>query len=200
MNIGDWLEAKGKAVAGVGLDAIKSIIPGPIDDVVIESLKRHVLGTEAATEDELATVIATGSPEIIANIKLALIDAGLKRDRMELDRQRMELDAQQRELATITDDRQNARAMRREQISTGRTDTDPVLVVLLTAFFVCFGAIACMAILMEEAPDAVFVGMLGTLMGALVSYLKQGMDFKWGSSLGSKSKTDYLANGHKDKK
>jgi hypothetical protein len=165
----DW-----KSIVATVAPTIASALGTPLMGVAVKTIATQLLGKPEATVDEVEAAVTGADPqtllrlkEIDAEFKKTLVDAGIKLE----------------ELASA--DRASARA--REIAVKDRTPA--VLAYAITVGF--FGTLAFL--LVNGKPQAggdallVMLGSLGTAWAGIVAYY-------FGSSAGSKTKTDALAD------
>lgn len=170
MNV-DW-----KGLVKTVAPAIAAAFGGPLAGMATRALGELFLGNPNATEDEIAAAVATAKPEDLLRLRQAdidfrkhLTDAGIKLE----------------EIAAA--DRASARQM---AIQTGDLTTPRVLaVVVMIGFFSSVLAVFAGVADLTEPSTA-------TLVGAVVGYASakadQVVSYWFGSSSGSKAKTDAL--------
>lgn len=168
----DWK----KLIAGVA-PGLATALGGPLAGAATSVLAKAVLGAETATEEELEAALAVAKPETLAAIRKADQDFAAKMKELDIDVDRIH-----------ASDRDSAR---KREIATG--DKTPALLALgITLGF--FGILSFMLTneLPERGQDALLVmlGSLGTAWASVVSYF-------FGSSAGSKQKTEALARANR---
>lgn len=166
----DW-----RKVLGTVAPVLATAAGGPLAGVAAKTLASKLLGKPEATQEEIETAIVSASPETL--IKLKEIEL-----QFELDMQKVGIDFEK----LATDDRASARA--REVAVRDRTPA--LLAFLITLGF--FGTLGWMLAYGKPASggDALLV-MLGALGGAWASVCS----YYFGSSAGSKLKTEAMARG-----
>lgn len=165
----DW-----KALVGTVAPTLAMALGGPLAGVAVRELSQQLLGKPDAAPDEIEAALAVASPDTLAKIREA--DRAFESRMKELD-----IDLERVHAA----DRDSARRM---QIAT-KDPTPMMLAVFVTLGF--FGVLGWMLVygMAEQGKDALLV-MLGSLGTAWVNVIA----FYFGSSAGSKAKTDAMAN------
>ncbi|MBK8508963.1 MAG: hypothetical protein IPL51_10030 [Candidatus Competibacteraceae bacterium] len=164
----DW-----KAILGAVAPALATALGGPLAGTAAQILGASLLNRPEATEGEIAEVVASGDPGILARLKE--IDAGFKTRMQELG---------------IDLERINAadRASARDRETKLQDWTPRVLATLVTVGF--FGTLAWIVSkgLPAEGKEAVLImlGALGTAWTQIVAYY-------YGSSAGSAEKNQLIA-------
>ena len=152
--------------------ALATALGGPLAGSAVRVLSEKFLGKADGTPEELEPVLASATPEQIIELrkldndfKSKLIEAGIKIE---------EIDA---------GDRLSARGM----FSTTR---DPTVTILTISVVIVWGTVqyALFTQAIPEGSHDMIVRMLGTLDAALLTV----MTFWFGSSRGSKDKTDAI--------
>lgn len=153
--------------------SIATALGGPLAGMAVKTLSSVLLGKNDGSQEELAAALETAGPETLA--KLKQIDADFKVRMKELDIDLEKISA---------DDRASARKMQ-----TVTQDWIPrVLAILITVGF--FGILTYM--LLHGMPSSGTEALL-MMLGALGTAWTGVINFYYGSSAGSKAKTDALA-------
>lgn len=171
----DW-STIGNLVAGLAPSIAGALAGpfGPVASIAVTALMKAVGLGDDATPDELQAALLSGNPELLAQIRKADQDFALELERLGI--QLEEVHAR---------DRDSAR--RREADVKDRTPS--VLAALVTiGFFALCGLMAFHAPPVENKD--VLILLLGALSGAFATVLA----YYFGSSSGSKLKTDALAS------
>ena len=164
----DW-----KALVGTVAPGIATALGGPLAGVAVKALSTAILGKPDAPEAELAAALQSASPDTLLKLKEAdrafeahMADLGVDLEKI------------------AAGDRDSARNMR---IATG-DHTATVLAIAITIGF--FGILVYLLVygLPVQGGDAMLI-MLGALGAAFGSVIQ----FYFGSSVGSKNKTDAMA-------
>lgn len=164
----DWKEIVGAVAPGLA-----TVLGGPVAGLAVTALSRQLLGRGDGTEAEVAAAVAAGGGEVLQRIKQAELDVQVRLRELDIDVERLH-----------QADRSSARE---REAKTGDMATPRSLAFAVTAGF--FGVLAWL--LIEGKPttggDALLVmlGALGGAWGSVISYY-------FGSSAGSKDKTDLI--------
>lgn len=164
----DW-----KSILGTVAPVLATAAGGPLAGVVTKTLAAKLLGKPEAKPEEVETAVVNADPQTL--LRLKEID-------LEFERELQAAGVKLEEIAA--EDRANARA---REIAV-KDHTPAVLALIVTVGF--FGTLAYMLVNGKPATggDALLVmlGSLGTAWAAICSYY-------FGSSAGSKLKTEALA-------
>ena len=151
---------------------IATALGGPLAGIAVKTLSSVLLGHEGGTEEDISAALASASPDQLAALKK--IDADFKAHMKELD-----IDLER----IAAGDRDSAR-----QMQTATKDWVPkVLAVVITLGF--FGILIWM--LLNGMPKTGTEALL-MMLGALGTAWTGVVNFYYGSSAGSKQKTDAL--------
>jgi hypothetical protein len=153
---------------------LATALGGPMAGLAVKTLSNVLLGHEEGTEDDLGKALGGATPEQLANIKQ--IDADFKTRMKELDIDLERISA---------GDRDSARKMQMET----RDWVPKVLALAITIGF--FGILVWM--LVNGMPPSGTEALL-MMLGALGTAWTGVVNFYYGSSAGSKAKTDALAS------
>lgn len=168
-DVADW-----KKVVGAVAPALASALGGPLAGVAVKAIAGKLLGDENASEDEVAKSVADLPPDAIVKLKeaeqafiLALREADVKEE------------------AIHQQDRASARLR-----ETALKDFVPggLAVLIVTGF----GWTLHHLVTSTAAPPPDVRDVLYMMLGALASALAQVLAYYFGSSSGSKAKTDAL--------
>jgi hypothetical protein len=164
--------AKWKTLIGTLAPTIAATFGGPLAGAGVAAISRAVLGSDAGTETDIAEMLLGGDPEVFAKVKTAEIEFKAKMKELEIDVIRL-----------AKEDRESARSMqtRTKSIAPG---------LIATMIFAGFFGITA-ALMFVEVPDQ-SLSILQILLGALSAGVVQVLNFYFGSSAGSKQKTDIL--------
>lgn len=168
------LLAKFGPLLGQVAPSIATALGGPLAGIAVKTLSTALFGHEDGTETQVAEAMATASPEQLSAIKK--IDADFKVRMKELD-----IDLERISAA----DRDSARQMQRDT----KDWVPKVLAVVITLGF--FGILVWM--LLNGMPKTGTEALL-MLLGSLGTSWNNVVQFYYGSSAGSKAKTDALAS------
>lgn len=151
---------------------IATALGGPLAGIAVKTLSSVLLGHEGGTEEDISAAMANASPDQLAALKK--IDADFKAHMKELDIDLERISA---------GDRDSARQMQRET----KDWVPKVLAVVITLGF--FGILIWM--LLNGMPKTGTEALL-MMLGALGTAWTGVVNFYYGSSAGSKQKTDAL--------
>jgi hypothetical protein len=166
------LLAKFGPLLGQIAPSIATALGGPLAGVAVKTLSGALFGHEDASEEQVSEAMLAASPEQLSAIKK--IDADFKTRMKELD-----IDLERISAA----DRDSARKMQRET----KDWTPKALAFIITFGF--FGALVYILIFgIPQTGTEVILMMLGSLSSSWTGV----MQFYYGSSAGSKAKTDAL--------
>lgn len=171
-----WTSIRDSTLGLLGAVAptIAKTLGGPLAGVAVGALSKALLGKDGGTAAEIDAALAAASPEVIAAVRKADQDFEAEMGRQGIDLERIN-----------AADRDSARD---REIKTG--DKTPARL----AFFVTVGFFGILCYLLKyglpsDGGDALLImlGSLGTAWTGIVAYY-------FGSSAGSKAKTDALAS------
>ena len=151
---------------------IATALGGPLAGIAVKTLSAVLFGHENGSEEEISAAMANASPDQLAALKK--IDADFKAHMKELD-----IDLER----IAAGDRDSARQMQRDT----RDWVPKVLAVVITLGF--FGILIWM--LLNGMPKTGTEALL-MMLGALGTAWTGVVNFYYGSSAGSKAKTDAL--------
>lgn len=167
----DWLKQFGPLLNQVA-PTLATALGGPLAGMAVKTLSNALLGHEAGTDEEVSTALASATPEQLAAIKK--IDADFK-----LQMQSLDIDLEK----IAAGDRDSARQMQRET----KDSTPKILAYFITFGF--FGALVWILVFgIPKTGTEVILMMLGSLSTSWTGVVQ----FYYGSSAGSKAKTDAL--------
>lgn len=149
----------------------------PMAGAAVSVLAKEFLGDEAATEEDVAAAIIGANPEQLA--KLREIEAQFKLDMKKLNVDVLKLEAE---------DRDSARGMAK---LVGIAPQVVLSIVYNVGYFVILYQFINSA--MNDSIGDWQKGVIGTLVGILTAAIPQINNFWFGSSSGSKNKTQHLA-------
>lgn len=163
----DW-----KGIVKTVAPMLGTAIGGPFGGMAAKVISNAVLGKDDATEEEIEEALKSGSPEVYANLKKADQDFKVRMK---------ELGIQEKHLAV--EDRGSARQM----YATTRDKIVPILAGLTVAgFFATMTTVLMGKVSLEST-------ILGFVLGQISAKTEQVYNFYFGSSAGSKEKTQALA-------
>jgi len=156
---------------------IATALGGPLAGIAVKTISNVLLGHENGSEDDVKAAMATASPDQLVALKK--IDADFKAHMKELD-----IDLER----IAAGDRDSAR-----QMQTATRDWTPKAL----AFFITFGFFGALIWIMVFGIPQTGTEVLLMMLGSLSTSWTGVVQFYYGSSAGSKAKTDALTS--KDK-
>jgi hypothetical protein len=151
---------------------IATALGGPLAGIAVKTLSNVLLGHENGSEEDVSAAIASASPDQLAALKK--IDADFKAHMKELD-----IDLER----IAAGDRDSARQM---QVAT--KDWTPKAL----AFFITFGFFGALVWILVFGIPKTGTEVLLMMLGSLSTSWTGVVQFYYGSSAGSKQKTDAL--------
>jgi hypothetical protein len=166
------LLAKFGPLLGQVAPSIATALGGPLAGIAVKTLSSALLGHELGTEDDVATALMNASPEQLASIKKIDADFKVRMKELDIDLERIS-----------AGDRDSARQMQRDT----KDWVPKVLAIGITVGF--FGVLIWM--LLNGMPKTGTEALL-MMLGALGTSWNNIVQFYYGSSAGSKAKTDAM--------
>ena len=151
---------------------IATALGGPLAGVAGKTLSNALFGHEDATEDQISDAMASATPDQLAAIKKIDADFKVQMKSLDIDLERIS-----------AGDRDSARQMQRET----KDWVPKVLAIVITLGF--FGILIWM--LLKGMPQTGTEALL-MMLGALGTAWTGVINFYYGSSAGSKAKTDAM--------
>ena len=171
------LIAKFGPLLGQVAPSIATALGGPLAGVAVRTLSNALFGHEDASEQQVSEALSTASPDQLAAIKKIDADFKVQMKSLDIDLERI-----------AAGDRDSARQMQQNT----KDSTPKILAYFITFGF--FGALVWILVFgLPQTGTEVLLMMLGSLSTSWTGV----MQFYYGSSLGSKAKTDALTG--KDK-
>ena len=163
----DW-----KSIVGAVAPALATALGGPLAGAAVSAIGGQLLGNDAASESEVAAVVAAGKPEMLARLKEIDAEFKVKMEQLGIDLEQIN---------------QADRASARQREIEVRDWTPRALAGLVTIGF--FGILAWIIGygLPNSGHDAILV-----LLGALGSAWTSIVAYYYGSSSGSAQKTTLI--------
>jgi len=168
----DWRD-----VVGAVAPTIATALGGPLAGAAVKTLSNVLLGHENGSESDLAAAIGTASPDTLAQIKKAEADFQIRMRELEIDVDRI-----------AAADRDSAR---KRESSTGDFWT-PRIIGGLTLLAFIWSVWAVLSGYVQGMTDPAIVGIIGTLIGYVSAKADQVVSYYFGSSAGSKEKTQAM--------
>ena len=168
----DW-----RSVVGSVAPTIATALGGPLAGLAVKALAGVFGLGEGASKEDVAKAVANASPEQLLAMKKADQDFAVKMRELDIDFERIH-----------AGDRDSAR--RREEAVGGLINPTLAGLVLL-GFFATVGWVLSGNVNLSGEAGAV----IGTLIGYVSAKAEQVIAYYFGSSAGSKAKTDIMARG-----
>jgi len=157
---------------------IATALGGPLAGVAVKTLSNALFGHEDGTEEQISEAMASATPDQLAAIKKIDADFKVQMKSLDIDLERIS-----------AGDRDSARQMQRET----KDWVPKILAIVITLGF--FGILVWM--LLNGMPKTGTEALL-MMLGALGTAWTGVINFYYGSSAGSKAKTDAMtAKGDK---
>lgn len=166
------LLAKFGPLLGQVAPSIATALGGPLAGIAVKTLSSALLGHDLGTEEDVATALMNASPEQLASIKKIDADFKVRMKELDIDLERIS-----------AGDRDSARQMQRDT----KDWVPKVLAIGITVGF--FGVLIWM--LLNGMPKTGTEALL-MMLGALGTSWNNIVQFYYGSSAGSKAKTDAM--------
>lgn len=167
------------------LELIKQVAPtigsalgGPVGGMATKFIAEKLLGKPDASVDEIEEALQNATPEQLLRLKELDKQFAVEMKKLDIDVFRLEVE-----------DRSSAREMFKVNIW-------PQIVlsaIFVIGYFVIFWIILRRDIV-NFADDPFLQGMFGTILGVLTASIPQILGFWFGSSFGSKEKTQKMGN------
>jgi hypothetical protein len=174
----DW-----KATLATVAPALATALGGPLAGVAVHTATK-ALGISADSEDALAAAVASGDPNVLVELKKAEHAFLLEMERMELSLEELK----EQRFAKEVEDRGNARDMAK---AVGIVPQVVLSAIYTIGYFWMVSELFQGDIHIPEKLESLANGMIAIMTGAQL----QIMNFWFGSSAGSKQKTQVMANG-----
>jgi len=168
-----------KDVIGAVAPTIATALGGPLAGAAVKTLSNVLLGHENGSQDDLSTAIGMASPEMLAKIKQAEADFQVRMRELDIDVDRI-----------AAADRDSAR---RRETSSGDAWTPRVIGALTLLAFI-WSVWAVLSGYVQGMSDPAIVGIIGTLIGYVSAKADQVVSYYFGSSSGSKEKTQAMSD------
>ena len=152
--------------------SIATALGGPLAGAAVKTLSGALFGHEDGTEEQISLAMSSATPDQLASIKKIDADFKVQMKALDIDLERIS-----------AGDRDSARQMQQNT----KDSTPKILAYFITFGF--FGALVWILVFgLPETGTEVLLMMLGSLSTSWTGV----MQFYYGSSLGSKAKTDAL--------
>jgi len=166
------LLAKFGPLLGQVAPSIATALGGPLAGIAVKTLSNALLGHENGSEEDVSAALQSASPEQLAAIKRIDADFKVRMKELDIDLERIS-----------AGDRDSARRM---QVET--KDWTPKAL----AFFITFGFFGALIWIMVFGIPQTGTEVLLMMLGSLSTSWTGVVQFYYGSSAGSKQKTDAL--------
>jgi len=184
----DWKKLV-KAVA----PTLGTALGGPLAGAAIKVLGDQILGNQDAKEDDVAAAVMQGlPPEAIVALKQADQAFAVRMRELEIDVNRLNADTEKAYLADVVD----ARDAHHGDLGVFRLGLAIILTFGVVMAAVLWGSFELMTggiKVKDVAVVATATGLIGTVVGYVAANAQQVVSYFFGSSRGSKDKTDALA-------
>lgn len=169
-----------KKLVGTVAPSLATALGGPLAGMATAAIAKAVLGDETASDARLEAALAGAGPDVLLKLKEADQAFEIRMQELGVDLVKLE-----------NEDRDSAR---NREAKTGDSWTPRILSgVVMAGFFGCVGFVL--------AGKVDVSGEAGVLIGTLVGYASakadQVISYYFGSSAGSKAKSEALARGAK---
>lgn len=169
----DW-----KSIVGTVAPGIATALGGPLAGVAVRTLSQVLLGTADGSQEAVEKAVLAADPAMLANLKQA--EFQFQKDMKALDIDLERISAQDRDSA------------RQREVNTGDKWTPRVLAFVIVGGFL--GAMyAVLTGAVEGLKDPITSALVGSVIGYMSAKADQVVAYFFGSSAGSKDKTDALA-------
>jgi len=156
---------------------LATALGGPLAGAAVSMLGKSILGDENATEEAIAQAISGGSPEVVLKIKEADNNFKLEMEKIGYQREKLGYDN------TI-----NARAREVAIQQAGRTSWEMITIAVVSLLSLP----SCLALLFLAEPPQTAEAAILILIGTINSMVITVVGYYFGSSIGSKQKTDMM--------
>lgn len=167
------LIAKFGPLLGQIAPSIATALGGPLAGIAVKTLSNALLGHESGTEEDVANALQNASPEQLSVIKKIDADFKVRMKELDIDLERIS-----------AGDRDSARQMQRDT-----KDSTPKIL----AYFITFGFFGALVWILVFGLPQTGLEVILMMLGSLSSSWTGVVQFYYGSSAGSKAKTDALA-------
>ena len=166
------LIAKFGPLLGQIAPSIATALGGPLAGIAVKTLSNALLGHESGTEEDVANALQNASPEQLSVIKKIDADFKVRMKELDIDLERIS-----------AGDRDSARQMQQNT----KDSTPKVL-----AYFITFGFFGALVWILVFGLPQTGLEVLLMMLGSLSTSWTGVIQFYYGSSAGSKAKTDAL--------
>jgi hypothetical protein len=166
------LLAKFGPLLGQIAPSIATALGGPLAGVAVKTLSGALFGHEDSTEEQIIEAMATASPDQLAAIKKIDADFKVQMKSLDIDLERIS-----------AGDRDSARQMQQNT-----KDSTPKIL----AYFITFGFFGALVWILVFGLPQTGLEVILMMLGSLSTSWTGVVQFYYGSSAGSKAKTDAL--------
>ena len=160
-----------KSILGSVAPKLATAIGGPFAGMATKAIAGALLGNEEASQDDIEAALVNATPSDLLKLKEADNSFKLEMEKLGVDLEKI-----------AADDRNSARDLQKET----RSKTVPILAGLTVAgFFGVVGWVLSGQVSLEST-------LLGFVLGQVSAKAEQVYNYYFGSSAGSKAKTDLL--------
>jgi hypothetical protein len=152
--------------------SIATALGGPLAGVAVKTLSNALFGHEDGTEQQVSEAMATASPDQLAAIKKIDADFKVQMKSLDIDLERI-----------AAGDRDSARQMQQNT-----KDSTPKIL----AYFITFGFFGALVWILVFGLPQTGLEVILMMLGSLSTSWTGVVQFYYGSSAGSKAKTDAL--------
>ena len=167
------LIAKFGPLLGQVAPSIATALGGPLAGVAVRTLSNALFGHEDASEQQVSDALSTATPDQLAAIKKIDADFKVQMKSLDIDLERI-----------AAGDRDSARQMQQNT-----KDSTPKIL----AYFITFGFFGALVWILVFGLPQTGLEVLLMMLGSLSTSWTGVVQFYYGSSAGSKAKTDALA-------
>jgi hypothetical protein len=153
--------------------SIATALGGPLAGVAVRTLSNALFGHEDASEEQVSEAISNATPDQLAAIKKIDADFKVQMKSLDIDLERI-----------AAGDRDSARQMQKET-------KDPTPKIL--AYFITFGFFGALVWILVFGLPQTGLEVILMMLGSLSTSWTGVVQFYYGSSAGSKAKTDALS-------
>lgn len=170
----DW-----KSIVGTVAPTIATALGGPLAGLAVKAIGGVFGLGDGASDEDVAAAVRGATPEQLLALKKADQDFAVKMRELDIDLERI-----------AAGDRDSAR---RREAAIGGLINPTLAGLVLIGFFATVGAVLSGEVNLSGEAGAV----IGTMIGYVSAKAEQVVAYYFGSSAGSKAKTDLMArNGH----
>lgn len=156
---------------------LATALGGPLAGAAVSMLGKSILGDENASVASIAEAIAGGSPEVLLKVKEAENNFNLEMEKLGYQREKL-----------VYDNIANARAREVAIQKSGRTSWEMIAI----AMFTMASLPICLGLLFFTEPARTAEAAILMLIGTINAMVVTVVGYYFGSSMGSKQKTDLM--------